>query len=316
MSQTIQAEVVFTPENDELRYLTEGPYRLADGGLSWVAIQHGRDAKVGSLNLLNLATGENRAVNLPGRPGFAFPTSKKNCFVVGMERQVAIVNTEDGSVETLVDDVDSAVENTIINDGLVYGDYLIFGCKDMEFATKKAGLFLLKPDRSLVQLANDQICSNGKAIRQESDGTLRFFDICSCSKQVVSWAIDFESGEIRDRKVVVDLTAEEVFPDGMILTPDEESLIVAIFNPGDADQGEARQYSIATGELETVWICPASPRVTCPQLVEHEGAVKLLLATADEGMEPELRAKSKNAGCLFLASTSFRGLNDNPVYRV
>ena len=100
----------------------------------------------------------------------------------------------------------------------------------------------------------------------------------------------------------------------MILTPDKQSLIVAIFNPGDAEYGEARQYNIVTGELETVWTCPASPRVTCPQLVSKEGRVKLLLTTADEGMEPELRKKSHHAGCLFLADTTFDSLNENPVY--
>ncbi len=314
--KTIEAKVCFTPATDELRFLTEGPYRAANGKLSWVAIQHGADAKVGSLNIVDLTTGENKNVPLPGRPGFAFPTSKADQYVVGMERHVAIVNVENGTVETLVDGVDSAVDNTIINDGMVYGDYLIFGCKELEFTTRKAGLYLLKPDKSLVQLANDQICSNGKAIRKEADGTLRFFDICSTSQQVVSWEIDFDAGELRNPQVVIDLTSTEVFPDGMILTPDERSLIVAIFNPGDADHGEARQYSIATGELETVWTCPASPRVTCPQLIEHEGKVALLLTTADEGMEPELRAKSKNAGCLFIGETDFDGLCDNPSYPV
>lgn len=316
MPTIVQAEVAYVPATDELRYLTEGPYRIADGRISWVAIQHGVDAKVGSLNLLDLATGANENVPLPGRPGFAFPTSKPNHFVVGMERQVALVNVENGSVETLVDGVDHEVENTVINDGMVFGNYLIFGCKELEFKTKKAGLYLLKPDRTLVQLANDQICSNGKDIREELDGTLRFFDICSCSKQIVSWVIDLQTGTLRDRTVVVDLTNEDVFPDGMILTPNKQSLIVAIFNPGTANEGEARQYNISTGEMETVWKCPLSPRVTCPQLVQLGDEVKLLLTTADEGMEPALRSKNKNAGCLFLADTKFSSLNENPIYSV
>lgn len=317
MPQNIQAEVAYIPPTSELRYLTEGPYRVDENRVSWVAIQHGRDAQVGSLNLLNLATGENRNVALPGRPGFAFPTSQENLFVVGMERQVCLVDTQSGDVvETLADNVDQSVDNTIINDGMVYGDCLIFGCKDLEFSTQKAGLYLLKPDRTLISLANDQICSNGKDIRREDDGTLRFFDICSCAKQIVSWAIDLEAGTIRDKRVVVDLTAGDVFPDGLILTPDQQSLIVAIFNPNDADQGEARQYNVASGELETVWTCPASPRVTCPQLVQHDGKVKLLLTTAVEGMEPELREKCTYAGCLFLADTPFDHLNENPIYPV
>ena len=317
MPKSIQAEVIYTPPTDELRFLTEGPYRVDSDKISWVAIQHGSDAQVGSLNLLNLASGDNRSTTLPGRPGFAFPTSKANHFVVGMERQVCLVDATSGEVTSvLADGVDQQVDNTMINDGMVCGDYLIFGCKDLEFATQKAGLYLLKPDRSLVQLADDQVCSNGKDVRRESDGTLRYFDICSWTKQIVSWSIDLEAGTIRDKRVVVDLTSGDVFPDGLILTPDQQSLIVAIFNPGDADFGEARQYNVASGELETVWICPASPRVTCPQLVERNGQIKLLLTTADEGMEWELREKSKHAGCLFLADTDFDQLNENPVYPV
>ena len=300
MPKSIQAEVVFTPPSNELRYLTEGPYRLDNESISWVAIQHGTDAKVGSLNLLNLASGDNRSITLSGRPGFAFPTSKSNLFVVGMERQICLVDATSGEVTgVLADGVDQQVDNTIINDGMVCDEYLIFGCKDLEFATQKAGLYLLKPDQTLVALANDQVCSNGKDIRRESDGTLLYFDICSWTKQIVSWKIDLEAGTIRDKRVVVDLTSGDVFPDGLILTPDQQSLIVAIFNPSDTDFGEARQYNVASGELETVWICPASPRVTCPQLVERNGQVKLLLTTADEGMEPELREKASTQDAYF-----------------
>lgn len=313
--KTIDAEVSFTPPTDELRFLPEGPYRKGDGVVSWVGIQHGADSTVGSLNLLNLTSGINESFGLPGRPGFAFPTTKPTVFVVGMERSVVLFDIADGTWETLAEGIDSGVENTIINDGMISGENLIFGCKDLEFATKKAGLYLLQKDGQLTQLANDQVCSNGKAIRADGD-RLTFFDICSCAKQVVSWTIDFEARTITDQKVVADLTSESVAPDGMILTPDEKSLIVAIFNPGDADHGEARQYSIETGEVEAIWRCDASPRVTCPQLVQHEGKVKLLLTTADEGMEPELRQKSKNAGCLFIAETDFTSLNENPIWSI
>lgn len=318
MPNTFSAKVALTPSTDELRFLTEGPYRVPESQrISWVAIQHGPGATTGSLNFWDMSSGENRTVPLAGRPGFAFPTSSPDRYVVGMERQVSLVDVATGDVvETLAENVDSQVENTIINDGMVYGDYLIFGCKDLEFATQKAGLYLLKPDRSLIQLADDQVCSNGKDIRMEADGTLRYFDICSWTKQIVSWAIDLETGSLSNKQVVVDLTQGDVFPDGMILTPDKKSVIVAIFNPHDADQGEARQYSVDSGELETVWHCPASPRVTCPQLVELDGKVRLILTTADEGMEPALREKSTHAGCLFVADTDFGELNSNPVYPI
>ena len=111
-------------------------------------------------------------------------------------------------------------------------------------------------------------------------------------------------------------TSGQVYPDGMIMTPDGKSLIVAFYDPRESDHGQACQYSIATGELEHVWTCPASPRVTCPQLISRNGKIELVLTTADEGMSPELRNKAVNAGCLFVAETHFTGLSDCPVYEV
>ena len=311
---TIDARVFFEPPDEEMRYLPEGPYRLQKDHVSWVAIQHGPDRKVGSLNILDLASKSNKSFSLPGRPGFAFPTSNPNVFVLGVERSVVLFDLLKGTCEAIASDIDAEVEGTIINDGLVHEDVIVFGCKDLKFAEQKAGLYLMRADRSLVCLADNQVCSNGKAIRQEDDNSLLLFDICSCSKQVTEWQFDLDRGTISDWRTVIDLKDEEVFPDGMILTPDQQSLIVAIFNPGDTSVGEARQYAIATGELENTWRCQGSARVTCPQLIELDGQIKLLLTTADEGMPPELRKKNPNAGCLFIGETDFKQLNANPVY--
>ena len=115
---------------------------------------------------------------------------------------------------------------------------------------------------------------------------------------------------------MVDFTSGLVFPDGMIMTPDEKSLIVAFYDPRDSEHGEACQYSIATGELERIWECPASPRVTCPRLISRNGKVELLLTTADEGMPHELRTKSVNAGALFVSETDFTELSPCPVFEI
>ena len=64
--EIIDAEILFTPPNEEHRFLPEGPYPDSDGQLSWVAIQHGPSAQVGSLNRLDLSTGENQTFELSG----------------------------------------------------------------------------------------------------------------------------------------------------------------------------------------------------------------------------------------------------------
>ena len=133
----VTTTVLFEPADESLRYLPEGLYRCPDGRLSWVAIQHGPEQQRGSLNLLDLQTGVNQAHVLPGRPGFAFPTERSDEFVVGMERAICRVNVRTNACDELVAGIDADVTETIINDGVVCDDHIIFGCKDLKFADTK-----------------------------------------------------------------------------------------------------------------------------------------------------------------------------------
>jgi sugar lactone lactonase YvrE len=167
-----------------------------------------------------------------------------------------------------------------------------------------------------VKLSGQQICSNGKAIVSHQEGRYTLYDIDSPSKQVMAWDLDVDQRSLTRPRVVVDLTDGPAFPDGMILTPDQRGLIVALYDPRNSEHGEAREFDIESGQVKTVWRCPQSPRVTCPQLVQRAGRTELLLTTADEGMPAEHRLRNPEAGCLFLAETDFEGLNANPLYPI
>ncbi|MEZ6062627.1 MAG: SMP-30/gluconolactonase/LRE family protein [Planctomycetaceae bacterium] len=279
-----------------------------------MGIQHGADSTVGSINILNTLTGNNQSYLLPGRPGFAFPTNRPGVFVCGVERSLGLFDTATNSWTEFAGDIDRGVDNTIINDGVVFEDCLIFGCKELEFKTKKAGLYLWRGgDRKLVQLRSDQICSNGKAVIKVNGG-LQLVDIDSPSKTITRCDLDVTNGTVGEPHVIVDLTSEDVFPDGMVITPDGNSLIVALYDPGDPSAGAARQYGLQSGKLEAVWTCPGSPRVTCPQLVRIGGTVMLLLTTAVEHMPPEQQAKHSNAGCIFIGETTFSDIGQQPRF--
>ena len=168
----------------------------------------------------------------------------------------------------------------------------------------------------LTRLRSDQICSNGKAVVTDREGRQTLYDIDSLSKQILAWSLNLERGVITEPRVVVDLTRGDVFPDGMILTPDQKSLIVALFDPRDVDHGEAHMYDIESGELQTVWRCELSPRVTCPQLIRRDNKTHLVLTTADEGMSPEQRQRCTNAGCMFVSEIPVEGLNENPTIAI
>ena len=112
--------------------------------------------------------------------------------------------------------------------------------------------------------------------------------------------------------MILDLTSEDRFPDGMILTPDGKSMIIAFYDPGSPPFGAARQYNLASGSVEHEWQCPMSPRVTCPQLIELDSKVKLVLTTAVEDMNDELLAKCPNSGHLFIGDTPFESVAPGP----
>lgn len=310
----IDANALRTPEMPSLRFLPEGPVPLsAPSCLSWVGIQHGRDARHGSINLLNLATGENQSFDLPGRPGFAFACSGTEAqemptrFVAGVERELGIFDITDASWKPFCEGIDEDVDNTIINDGVVYEDNLIFGTKDLEFSEKKAGLYLYRGhDRALIRLRSDQVCSNGKMIRIGDSGQLHLIDIDSPTKKIVEYDLDIEAGTISDERVLVDLTDDPGVPDGAILTPDGNGIIVSIYLPDLADHGQTRHYDRASGQLRCVWRTPGSPQNTCPALIVDQGRVRLVITTAVENMSEENYQSCPNAGQLFLAETDFQ----------
>lgn len=315
MVQVLETTPLDFPMSSQLRFLPEGPYPLGPNQLSWVGIQHGVTATQGSLNLLDLKTMQNTSLDLPGRPGFAFPCQTPGEFIVGCERSLGLFDTNDQSWQELIGGVDDDVTNTIINDGLVYQDNLIFGTKDLEFATKKAGLYLYRgSDNQLIRLRDDQLCSNGKAT-VVVDGQLSLIDIDSPTRQIVRYPLDIQAGTLGTREVIIDLTDDPAVPDGMILTPDGTRLIVAMFLPQAATFGETRMYDLASGELLVTWRTPLSSQNTCPALVELDGQLKLVITTAVENMTAEDQAMCSNAGKLFIGDSTLEYAPlDAPVF--
>lgn len=310
------ARVLFEPAEKDLRFLPEGPFDLGDGRFSWVSIQHGASARYGSLNIFDTATGQNQSFRLPGRPGFARPTNEPDKFVVGAERELGIFNIQTGRWSPFCSGIDSGVENTIINDGTSWHDNLIFGTKDLEFKTQKAGLYLYRgSDRQLIRLRDDQICSNGKAVVMQPSGSLALLDIDTPTRKVVRYDLDISAGRIGPPSTAIDLANATGFPDGMALTPDEESAIISFYNPDEADYGQTQQYNLHSGKLEYTWRTPSSPQNTCPLLLSlPSGAMQLIITTAIEHMAAERLPRAANSGCLFVADTQFKNVDHVAIY--
>lgn len=303
-----QAEVLYRSPEMALRYLPEGPCVCGPNRVSWVAIQHGPAARCGSLNVLDTRSQTNKTVSLPGRPGFAFPTRLPMTWLIGLERQLGLYDLQAESWQVLVDGIDDDVEDTIVNDGVVFTEGVLFGTKHLEFSDKRAGLYLWRcSDQQLIRLRDDQICSNGKVVFRGDQG-YRLLDIDSPTQTVVSYSLDVERGSLGEPQVIFDWRGSDDFPDGMIATPDGKSVVVAFYNPTDVPFGEVRQYGLEHGDLEMVWRVPQSPQVTCPQWVEYDGSVKLVITTAAENMTAERLSRHPQAGSLFIAPTELAAL--------
>ena len=301
------AEPFYRPETEELRYLPECPRVLRNppgGGatLAWEAIQHGKQSRYGSLNLLDLKTLKNVNIPLPGRPGFFAETTRRGVLLVGIERRLILLDVLSGAVsETgirLPDD-----ERVIINDGLAIPGGLLFGTKHLEFNLPIAALYYYDcGSRDLREVIGGQMCSNGKYYRA---GTL--IDIDTQPKNITRYQLDSRM-HIRSSSLVVPPQSLPALPDGMRPSPGGDTVIVAFYNLDRAPSGVAQEIRLSDGVLETEWELPGSPRVTCPEFVTIDGRVYVLFTTAVEGMADP----PPHAGTLFLGETEYDREPDPP----
>jgi sugar lactone lactonase YvrE len=306
------ASVWFHPPAEADRFLPEGP-RAQDDGVVWVNIQAGADAATGDVHHLTW-DGRHARHPMPARPGFVFPTSNPNVVLAGCDKVVGLYDLTSADWTPLAAIPDTH-PRTIINDGEIVpgGRAIVFGTKDVQFADAIAHLYLFTlDDNRLSVLAGGQTCSNGKVF---ADGGRTLYDIDTPRKVVTKYRFDVTTRTITDEGIALDLQSRDDFPDGMCDVGDG-TVIVAFYNPAFADTGRAVRYRLGTGEVLGEWLTPGSPRVTCPLLLQRPDGVKLILATADEGMPADLRVRCPNAGCLFFTDTELASVPPSEVVRL
>ncbi|MBN9122891.1 MAG: SMP-30/gluconolactonase/LRE family protein [Planctomycetes bacterium] len=318
-STTAKVYIDFTEEPD--RFLPEGPRWLTIGGrpaLVWVNIQVAADAADGDIHMHFPGTdGANDAgVGCPGRPGFLLACAEEGQALVGVDKDLRLVDLAEGLWSEPLATIPDDNPRTIMNDAEVVpgGKAVVFGTKDTQFdaGAKLAHLYLYTVDDNRISvLADKQVCSNGKVFASDERGLI-LFDIDTPTRKVVRYRLDVAARTATPDGTAVDLANESGLPDGMCDCGDG-TVIVAFYNPDFAEAGRAVRFSLTTGEAVEEWLTPGSPRVTCPLLVKRPDGVKLVLTTATEGMPAEMRAKCPNAGSLFIANTQ---LGDCPAPEV
>ena len=318
---TTEARVWFAPEEEEDRFLPEGPRALevdGEAAVAWVNIQTAADARTGSIWVKFLDEDDDQFfLSAPGRPGFLLPTSRPDTVLAGLGKELRTCNLSEAEWSEPLAAIDDTDPRTIINDGEIVpgGGAVVFGTKDLRFADPVAGLYLYTPvDNRLTTLASGQTCSNGKVFARDNQGLI-LFDIDTPRKVVTRYRLDVAARTLVEDGIALDLRGEPAYPDGMVDCGDG-TVIVAFYNPEPVVTGRAVRYRLATGEAIEEWTIPGSPRVTCPLLVKRGGSVKLILTTAMEGMPADLRQRCPNAGSLFIADTRLTDLPQPEVVRL
>jgi sugar lactone lactonase YvrE len=310
------AKPFFEPAQEDLRFLPEGPRVMQNhprgpGLLGWVAIQYAADRPYGSLNLLDLTTGVNQTIPLPGRPGFFAETTRPGVVLVGLERRLIYCNLLTGDVEEsgLIVTND---ERVIINDGLAVEGGVLFGTKHLNFELPIAGLYYLDSATQCIhQVLDGQICSNGKVLQRDATGAT-LIDIDSRPKTIGRFRLNPALDRILAHNLLADPGTLPGFPDGLRPSPHDQSVIVAFYNPDHVSDGLARQFCPDTGAVLAEWSLPGSPRVTCPEFIEQDGQVRVVFTTAVEGMPAATRAIAPGAGSMYIADTPFTAVPAPP----
>jgi sugar lactone lactonase YvrE len=267
---------------DPLAYHGEGPvWSMRWGGLRWVDMLAGDvlsldlDGRVARRHVAAIA-----AAVRPRRQGGA---------VIGIERGFALEDA--GGVVTALDPV-WADPSVRMNEGACDPDGRFY-CGSMAYDQRPgaATIHRLDPDRSVRLILTGVTVSNG--LDWSPDGSLVYYNDTATHRTDV-----FDYDPVRgltDRRPFVDLTAEELRPDG--LTVDAQGGVWVALSNG----GAVRRYT-AAGRLDEVVELPARKVTACT--FGGSALDRLFVTTSREGLGP---GDDPLAGALFRANVGVAG---------
>lgn len=168
-------------------------------------------------------------------------------------------------------------------------------------ATPGAGsLYRLDPDLSVTMMLESVTCSNG--LGWSPDGRTMYF-IDTGTGGVDAFAFDLATGEIADRRRIIDIPSHDGLPDGMTVDA-EGGLWVALWGGG-----AVRRY-LPDGTLERIVELPCRLVTSCT--FGGELLDELFITTASVGLTPEELDAQPGAGGLFSYRSGLTGLPATP----
>jgi sugar lactone lactonase YvrE len=273
--------------------LGESPlWDRSTGRLLWV------DIIPGVIHDLDVSTGADRPLDIGPTVG-ALATRRDGGLVLARRNGFALLE-RDGSLSEL-DDVEPDRSGNRMNDGKCdpAGRFWA-GSIVLDKSGANGALYRLDPDLTTRCMRTGVTVSNG--LGWSPDGAAMYYND-SLSGGVDVYAFDVATGDISDRRRLVDIPFEHGEPDG--LTVDAGGCVwFAIWRAG-----EVRRYTPA-GELDTIVKVPASLSTSC--CFGGADLDTLFITSARCDLSPEQQKAEPHAGALFACRPGTSGLPATP----
>jgi len=274
--------------------LGEGPsWQPAARRLIWV------DINTGTVHRFDPSSGEDERFDAGQPVGAAVPASDGR-LVLAVSDGFAFLDPNTGTLERIAD-VEADRPETMMNDGKCDpGGRFWAGTKDAEDSRSVGALYRLGADGSPARVLTGVAISNG--LGWSPDGTTVYF-IDSPTQRVDVFDFELQSGEVANRRTLVEIPKEWGVPDGM--TVDEEGFLWVAFWGGSA----VRRFD-PNGEVVSVVEFPVAQVTSCA--FGGDDLEDLYVTSARNGLSERDLRKQPLAGGLFRFGPGVRGLPQRP----
>lgn len=281
-------------KNTPVSSLGEGAiWHPGQEALMWVDITEGR------VFMYKPGEGMVKNIELESMVGTVVPATKDYLAVAAQETGITGIK-EDGTTEMLTGFPKDAESNVRFNDGKCDPEGRLWVGTMHKQAQQGAGKLYMLEDDSLHVKESGVTISNG--IVWDTDIQVMYY-IDTPQQSVYAYDYDRETGEISNRRVVIEIPEESGSPDGMAIDAEGKLWIAHWGGHG------VYRWDPENGELLQKIEVPAPNVTSCA--FGGKDLETLYITTAKEGLSEEQLAEFPLSGSLFVKDTGIKGTESN-----
>jgi sugar lactone lactonase YvrE len=252
-----------------------------------------------SLNIFNPKTNQNRSLSTASHIGTVVPKNEDEALIALFDG-IYTMNLQTGQT-TLFSDMKEALIGSRLNDGKCDpSGRLWVGSMNWQQEKGKAKLFAIKSDSSVTTKIDSVTISNG-IVWTKNKKTMYYID--TPTSQIKAYDYDNATGDISNKRVVVEISEDLGHPDGM--TIDAEDMVwVGMWN-GNA----VIRFNPKTGELLKKIEVPAHNVTSCA--FGGDNLETLYITTSKLDMTEEEIGRYPLAGSVFKVNPGVKGVKSN-----